>query len=612
MATTHALDSIQSLLEQHLPINKITIPSNADAEFAKVTSWTAALYLSVGSRGFRRVPSLPWEPLDKRQEVFVQVALSVPSAPGLRALLHLTCHLCRKSQLDLVQSISSVKSVVEPFFTKLELADSFESDNYNAPWRKVLNEGSLRDAIGFLTNLLRDDTAAQDGEWSDTQHDALLLIIKLIASNPWGFQDSIAAVRRMTLSSKSDAVVVKILTLFIKSYPDSFNRHVRHEDFYTDTAALSRVAAAIEIIATNSPDQLTRLSVLKACHSLACSLYHARDDVKGTALTKSWRGVFAAFTSLVQAATMLEGGMDVEPEWIHSCFIALSGLDAENEYRDRDDDEKYSAWRAAFKPEESFVPDGFYLALMDISIPEERFWRMRRLQEMTAEERQAAKKDIEPYLRKRAADNLDNSAAGPSTERGEGSGGGAGAVDGSGQADVAGEVKEREDSSDDTDRVDVAREAEGHADFGNNPEVDAEELELDTDVAPARESDGHELAADNGLRPEQDEATSKDTAALNLEAVGLPHTKPSEDALPEAAELSDTKSPNDASPEAETIADNPEGLFDTEDGPQGLGPAKEGGGQVGVNLVGELRDDSDIVENKDDEQVPGISGDGGE
>ncbi|KAI0344885.1 hypothetical protein BDW22DRAFT_1100697 [Trametopsis cervina] len=306
-----------------------------------------------------------------------------------------------------------------------------------------------------------------------------------------------------------------------------------------------------------------------------------------------------ALTLLAQAARVLEGETDEEPQQIRSCFNWLRGVDAPNEYRDREDENEYSAWRAAFKPEESPIPDGFYLALMDISIPEDPYWRVRRLQEMTTEERETAAKDVEPYPRKRDADNRDDNVAGPSTERGEGSGGGAGAVDGSGQADVPGEVKEREGSSDDTDRVDAPREAEGHGDSGNNPEVDAEELELDTNVAPAPESDGHRLAADSKHGAKPDEAISEDTVEPNLAAVGLPHTKPSEDALPEAAELSDTKSPNDALPEAETVADNPADKGISDD-------------RSPESVLLDPGNNSDVIKVQDSEQGPGSSGDGGE
>ncbi|KAI0342205.1 hypothetical protein BDW22DRAFT_247191 [Trametopsis cervina] len=287
MATTRALDSIHSILEQRLPIDSISMPS--DTELLPVAHWTVCLYLSLGTnRGFHKVPPSLGEYLDKRPGVFVDVAIAAPSSLGLKSLLHLTCQSCKESELDLAQSSARIKSVVKHSFQKLELGDAFELDGHDALWRRVLNEDSLRDTFEFLTDLLRDDTAVQDGEWSGAQQDALFLIIKLIAVDPWHSRDIISALRRMILLAKSDAVVVRLQMLLIKSYPNLFYLYVLHEDFRTNTAALSRHMTAIETIATDSPNQLTRLSVLKACESLALSLRHVSDDDKCCASLRRW------------------------------------------------------------------------------------------------------------------------------------------------------------------------------------------------------------------------------------------------------------------------------------------------------------------------------------
>ncbi|KAI0344871.1 hypothetical protein BDW22DRAFT_1099076 [Trametopsis cervina] len=289
MATTRTLDSVHSILKQHLRINDVLIPSDTNFELGPVASWTAALYLSLWThRRFENLQAPLWEAFNMKPEVFAKVAVSVLSAPGLRALLHLTCHSCRESKFDLAQSLARIKFAVEPFFGKLGLTDSFESGNDDAPWQDVLNGESLRDAVAFLIDLLRDDTAAQDDEWSDTQLDTLSLIVKLIAVRPWQFGDSPGAVQRMTLSSKSDAAVVKLVTLLIKSYPGSLLWYTNHDEFYLNIDALSRFTTAIDAIATTSPDHLTRLSVLKVCESLTWGVYYGRDKIIGCASARSW------------------------------------------------------------------------------------------------------------------------------------------------------------------------------------------------------------------------------------------------------------------------------------------------------------------------------------
>ncbi|KAI0344873.1 hypothetical protein BDW22DRAFT_1355047 [Trametopsis cervina] len=145
-----------------------------------------------------------------------------------------------------------------------------------------------------------------------------------------------------------------------------------------------------------------------ACRIIV-QVFEDRRDIKGRALIESWRRIFGALASLVQVSRVLEDGTDDEVEHISICFNWLSSVDARNEDDDRDDRGKYLAWRAAFKPEESPVPDSFYLVLMDIYVPDERYWRVGRLQEMTAQEREAAAKDT-----------LDNNAVDPSTGRDDG------------------------------------------------------------------------------------------------------------------------------------------------------------------------------------------------
>lgn len=205
------------------------------------------------------------------------------------------------------------------------------------------------------------------------------------------------------------------------------------------------------------------------------------------AMTESWRATFAALARLVKSARVLK-----EAGQVYLCFQRLAAVDDHN-------DGEYSAWCAAFKPEESPIPDGFYLALMQISIPATQFWRIRRLQEMTAEERGAAAKDIDVYLRKPTSENSNDSSAGLSTERGEGYDVGAGAAGGA-------------------ERADTLSEAEEGGVSGNKPE------RLEPDVVLVFESDGYGLAADSGHGDEQDEAALKDTARRNSEAMGFTDT----------------------------------------------------------------------------------------
>lgn len=174
--------------------------------------------------------------------------------------------------------------------------------------------------------------------------------------------------------------------------------------------ALSHLRAAIETITTSSPDKLTRPSALMACRIIV-QVFEDRRDIKGRALIESWRRIFGALASLVQVSRVLEDGTDDEVEHVSICFNWLSGVDARNEDDDRDDRGKYLAWRATFKPEESPISDSFYLALMNIYVPGEQYWRVGRLQEMTAQEREAAAKDT-----------LDNNAVGPSMGRDDGPG----------------------------------------------------------------------------------------------------------------------------------------------------------------------------------------------
>ncbi|KAI0344901.1 hypothetical protein BDW22DRAFT_1355091 [Trametopsis cervina] len=612
-ATSRALDSIHSILQQHLLINDIFTPSltyNRLQPVASgiVTSWIVYLYFSlVVHDKFTTVRPLLWERLNSIPEKFVEVAISELRGLGLIFLLRVTRQWCWESKLDLVQSLTQIKSVIDPSFQKLGLTDSFESDNHDAPWRKVLNGRSLRDTVVFLIDLLRDDTAAQDGEWSDAQHDALSLILKLIATQPWEFRDSIAAVWRITLSSKSDAVVVKLLMLFIKSYPVSFDYYVDHKDFRTDTAALSRVAAAIETIAANTPDQLTRLSILKACNSLAWSLYDSRNDVKSTALTESWRGIFAALTSLVQAAPVPKGDTGEEAGYVGICLNWLSGVNAVNEDYDPNDDEKYLAWRAAFKPEESSIPDGFYLTLMDISIPTwSQSWRVRRLQEMTSEERDAAGKDIEPHLRPLVLDIPNNAEAGPSM-----------LYDDPSEAFAAADIDI--DTGTDTD-IDIDIDTDIHPAGASTGDEEDQLLDVEVQIIPGRlqllsdvvlvpQLDHRMLLADSGHGDGQDEMTLEDADRRDLEA----------------AVLSSMSPPGEGPSDATVVEDNQFVTLGIRDDEQGARSTGDGEERVGPHLVDEgiadhtspkrvlpePKDNSDVLKIKD-EQGLGISGDGGE
>ncbi|KAI0341136.1 hypothetical protein BDW22DRAFT_1430287 [Trametopsis cervina] len=200
------------------------------------------------------------------------------------------------------------------------------------------------------------------------------------------------------------------------------------------------------------------------------------------------------------------------------------------------------------------IPDSFYLVLMQ---------RMRRLQEMVPKEKEVAKMDIELDLRKLAPDDLDNSAAGPPTERIEGFSGGTVAADHTGGVNTPDAPESGGDSRSDIEGADAPRGAEKHEKTRNTPEIVAGGLEPDANVDLVLKASGRESRADNSHDDEQDGAILEDTAELNSEAAGLPHNKPSEDTLPEAAKLSDTKSPNDARPEAENVADNPDALLVT-------------------------------------------------
>lgn len=167
--------------------------------------------------------------------------------------------------------------------------------------------------------------------------------------------------------------------------------------------ALSCLRATIEAITRDSPVQLTRLSALKACRSLAESIFDIRDNLKSMALTESWRGVFAVLARLILLAPVLEGRAREEATQIELCFEWNSAVDAPTEGGDRDEEEKYLGWLAAFKPEESPIPDGLYLTLAHIFIPETRHWRVRRLQDMTLQERSSCEgyRSVPTQIRRR-------------------------------------------------------------------------------------------------------------------------------------------------------------------------------------------------------------------
>lgn len=235
MATPRALDSIELILHQHLPLSgALSLPVEA-SQSRRIACWTAGLYLSVGMRhGAEKLSPHLRTAFSENPQPFVEVALSTPSAAVLKLLLHLTCRGCQETKSDLAQCLTRIKAVIEPYFWKLHLTDFFESDHQYAPWRKVLNGESLGDTVLFFTNLLYDNTLTPGGEWSDAQHNVLSLVIKLIAVQPQGFSASIPTIWRITALSKSDVVVQKLLTSLIKFYPDSLPYYLHYGEFGTD------------------------------------------------------------------------------------------------------------------------------------------------------------------------------------------------------------------------------------------------------------------------------------------------------------------------------------------------------------------------------------------
>ncbi|KAI0344855.1 hypothetical protein BDW22DRAFT_1096830 [Trametopsis cervina] len=244
------------------------------------------------------------------------------------------------------------------------------------------------------------------------------------------------------------------------------------------------------------------------------------------ALTESWRGVFAVLARLILLAPVLEGRAREEATQIELCFEWHSAVDAPTEGGDRDEEEKYLGWLAAFKPEESPIPDGLYLTLAHIFIPETRHWRVRRLQEMTLQEREAAAKDIDPFLRKSGADNIYNSIASPSTE------GGTGGADAPGGGD-------------------------GHDDSPSNFATGTQGLERHAVAALSLELGDTGASADPEYTDEQGEATAEDITRRNLEAADL--------------RLRDADPQQNVPSDAETVADNADVQVTLRHGGQRLG-----------------------------------------
>ncbi|KAI0337170.1 hypothetical protein BDW22DRAFT_975356 [Trametopsis cervina] len=170
MATTLALDSIYSILKQHLPISDLRAdiaPPNTNSELSLKVSWTLSLYLSLWTHPeFARVHPPPhpppWEPINSMLKVFAQVAVSAPSAPGPKFLLSLTCHWCRELKLDLSQSLTRIKDVIETYSQAPESTDRSQSNNDKS---SVLNGDSLGETVVFLVDLMRNDLHSLGGKF---------------------------------------------------------------------------------------------------------------------------------------------------------------------------------------------------------------------------------------------------------------------------------------------------------------------------------------------------------------------------------------------------------------------------------------------------------------
>ncbi|KAI0341639.1 hypothetical protein BDW22DRAFT_256781 [Trametopsis cervina] len=119
MATTRALDSIHSILQQHLSIEIVLrLDDESNNEMRRVAQWTVALHLSVhlSHSDSDNIPSFLQRHVAAQPGLFAEAYASRPSSEVLKDILRLACQSCTESQLDLAQSLPLIKSLVEPFF----------------------------------------------------------------------------------------------------------------------------------------------------------------------------------------------------------------------------------------------------------------------------------------------------------------------------------------------------------------------------------------------------------------------------------------------------------------------------------------------------------------